>query len=79
MGHLVKVSNKILGSKDPVIEKSVRGNAAWNEYVDTKLREINIKYDTQLGGKDPRVVLEDIASPNVKLELPVTRLFEIVV
>lgn len=71
MGHVVKIANRILESKDPVVEKHTQGNAKWTEYVNGQLAETNTKYQTHLGGKDPRAVPESLGGSNVQLELPV--------
>jgi len=68
----VKISNKLLESKDPFVEKHLQNNPKWNEYVKTKLAEINNKDNSTLGGSDPRAISESLNNPDVQLELPVS-------
>ncbi len=70
LGHVVKISNRILESQDPVVQKHAQNNAAWVEYTKTKLADINTKDKLHLGGKDPRIITETLANPG-GLELPV--------
>jgi len=51
----VRLSNKILESKDPLIQKYTEENAKWKEYVENQLAETNERDRTSIGGKDPRV------------------------
>jgi len=54
LGHLVRLSNKIVENRDPILQKYIEGNTKWKEYVESLLAETNQRDRTNFGGKDPR-------------------------
>lgn len=59
MGQLTKIANKIVESRDHVIQEYVENSEKWREFVDTNLAEINQRNDIKLGGRDPRGHADD--------------------
>lgn len=70
LGHVVKISNRVLENSDPLVQKHAQNHAGWAEYTKTKLADINTKDKLHLGGKDPRVIPETLANAQGSLELP---------
>lgn len=54
LGQVVRISNKILDSKDPYINLACEKNEIWNEYVKGVLAETNTRNKINFGGRDPR-------------------------
>lgn len=69
MGQLIRLSNKIIENKNPIIEKEIENSANWKEYVETILAEANQREKVNFGGRDPRAPITP--EEDVRLELPV--------
>jgi hypothetical protein len=54
LGQVVKISNRIVESKDPIVLKYTQENEMWNEYCESQLAEANMINNIHLGGRDPR-------------------------
>lgn len=54
MGQIVRLSNKIVESKDEYILAQIEKNPLWKGYVAGQLTEVNQKNQVNLGGRDPR-------------------------
>ena len=54
MGQLTKIANKIVESRDHVIQEYIETHDSWREFVENQLAEINQRNDIKLGGRDPR-------------------------
>ena len=59
MGQVVRLSNKIVESRDDYITNFTENSDAWKEYLNTELAETNKKDKINLGGRDPRGHFQD--------------------
>jgi hypothetical protein len=59
MGQVVRLSNKIIESRDDYIMNFTNYFTAWKEYVNAELAETNKKDKINLGGRDPRGHFQD--------------------
>jgi len=59
MGQVVRLSNKIIESRDEYIMNFTNYFTAWKEYVNAELAETNKKDKINLGGRDPRGHFQD--------------------
>jgi len=67
LGHLVRLSNKLVESRDPAVLKYTEENEKWKAYTEGLLAETNKRDRVNFGGRDPRAVTPE---EDVRLELP---------
>ena len=56
MGHLIRLSNQLVryGNIDDQIERYLKANADWSQFVNTSLKKQNEINNTEIGGYNPR-------------------------
>lgn len=67
LGHLVRLSNKLVESSDPAVLKHTEENEKWRAYTEGLLAETNKRDRVNFGGRDPRAATPE---EDVRLELP---------
>jgi len=67
LGHLVRLSNKLVESRDPAVLQHTEENEKWKAYTEGLLAETNKRDRVNFGGRDPRAVTPE---EDVRLELP---------
>ena len=64
----MRLSNKLVESRDPAVLKYTEENEKWKAYTEGLLAETNKRDRVNFGGRDPRAVTPE---EDVRLELPV--------
>ena len=56
MGHIIRISNELIryGNIEDNIDRYLKANKEWSEFVNTKLKKQNEVNNTEIGGYNPR-------------------------